>query len=49
MKIVVVGGTGLVGSKLAVFKDYVRNIADWLHPDVRTGVGGVHMTHAALS
>lgn len=36
-------------SRLAVFKDYVRNIADWLHPDTGGQVDGGHLAQAALS
>ncbi|MCX2929393.1 hypothetical protein ORI20_03845 [Mycobacterium sp. CVI_P3] len=34
---------------LVAFKDYIRNIADWLHPRVRAGSGGLSVTHASLS
>ncbi|BBY64092.1 hypothetical protein MHEL_23350 [Mycolicibacterium helvum] len=36
-------------SRLAIFKDYVRNVADWLHPGTRTDVNGGELTHASLS
>lgn len=36
-------------SRLVVFKDYVRNLAAWLHPSARTGVDGAQLTHVALS
>lgn len=36
-------------SRLAAFKDYVRNVAGWLHPGARPGIGRVPMTHASLS
>jgi quercetin dioxygenase-like cupin family protein len=36
-------------SRLAVFKDYVRNVADWLHPAVCTGTGDALMARTSLS
>jgi hypothetical protein len=36
-------------SRLVVFKDYVRNIAGWLHPGVRPGADEEHLAHASLS
>ncbi len=36
-------------SRLVVFKDYVRNIADWLHPGARPGADEEHLAHASLS
>jgi hypothetical protein len=36
-------------SRLTAFKDYVRNIADWLHPNARTGVDDERLTQASLS
>jgi len=36
-------------SGLAVFKDYVRNLADWLHPTMGGHVDGGNLAHAALS
>ncbi|WP_445167704.1 hypothetical protein ACTXG7_28625 [Mycolicibacterium sp. Dal123E01] len=44
-------GTQISGdpSRLAVFKDYVRNLADWLHPNPRAGLDGEPVAHAALS
>jgi hypothetical protein len=36
-------------SRLAVFKDYVRNIADWLHPTARAGTADTRLAHASLS
>lgn len=36
-------------ARLVVFKDYVRNIADWLHPSIRPEVDALPITHASLS
>ena len=36
-------------SRLTVFKDYVRNIADWLHPTGHTGLDGERLAEVALS
>ncbi|NTY62762.1 hypothetical protein [Mycolicibacterium sphagni] len=36
-------------SRLVVFKDYVRNIADWLHHGARPGADEENLAHASLS
>lgn len=36
-------------SRLVVFKDYVRNIADWLHPGARPDADEEHLARASLS
>jgi hypothetical protein len=36
-------------SRLEIFKDYVRNLADWLRPHPHAGLDGEPLAHAALS
>ncbi|APE17622.1 hypothetical protein BOH72_22520 [Mycobacterium sp. WY10] len=36
-------------TRLVVFKDYVRNVADWLHPGIRAYPAAPPMTHVSLS
>lgn len=36
-------------ARLVVFKDYVRNVADWLHPGIRAYPAAPPMTHVSLS
>jgi hypothetical protein len=38
-----------VPARLSIFKDYVRNAAEWLHPGIGPAIGTPSMTHASLS